>query len=73
MMMADCVAEHTPDEIHRHLLRCQGVDSFRHWDRMRRPELVSAFVREQPTGDLYCLDRWLRARSTDPESYHLPD
>lgn len=69
MQMSDCVADHTADEIYAHMLRCQGVDRFRHWDASHRLGLIRDFLRQQPEGNLYGLSDWLIAMSEDPASY----
>jgi hypothetical protein len=69
MMMSDHVADHTAEDIRKHILKCQGVDSFRHWPQAKRHQLVEEFLSEQPEGDMYCLESWLRSKSMEPTSY----
>ncbi len=69
MQMSDCVADHTADRIYAHMLRCQGVDRFRHWDASQRPALTRDFLRQQPEGSLYGLSDRLIATIKDPASY----
>lgn len=69
MKMSDRVVDHSPDEVHTHMLKCQGVDRFRHWTPSRRPALISDFLQQHPDGDLYSLSDWLIATSEDPAFY----
>jgi hypothetical protein len=69
MKMSDLVADHSPDEVHAHMLKCQGVDRFRHWDATRRPAIIRDFLRQQPEGSLFGLSDWLIAMSEDPGFY----
>lgn len=69
MKMSNRVADYSPDEIHDHMLKCQGVDRFRHWDASYRSALIGDFLRQQPEGSLYGLSDWLIAMSEDPAFY----